>query len=215
MLTLQSKTETQSKRLRVLIVDDHTLLCESLVAILEPQEGFEMATANSIESASAIIADQGAFDAVLLDYDIPGVEGLNGLRILIEANGGKVALLSGVASWPTIERALEAGAQGFIPKTLAVAALGHAIRYVASGELFLPGDLMLRVSRAQDEVHGLKPREMRVLGLLCEGLPNKDIGRVLSLEETTVKVDVKSICRKLGAQNRTQAVLEAIKRGIY
>ena len=215
MVTAHSNADTQNRGLRVLIVDDHTLLCESLVAILAPQEGFDMMTANTVDAACEIIAQTGPFDAILLDYEIPGVDGLNGLRTLLEANGGKVVLLSGVASWPTIERALEAGARGFISKTLAVGTLGHAIRYVAAGELFLPGDLMLRVSRTHDIEYGLKPREMRVLGLLCEGLPNKDIGRVLALEETTVKVDVKSICRKLGAQNRTQAVLEAIKRGIY
>jgi DNA-binding NarL/FixJ family response regulator len=150
---------------------------------------------------------------VLLDYDGPGMEGLDGLTRMIQANGGSVALFSGVANWSIVERAVKLGASGFIPKTLPVRTLGHAIRFIVDGELYLPSEFMLHKPDGANEF-GLKPREMRALALLCEGKQNKEIGAELGVEETTVKADVKSICRKMGVRNRTEAVIKAIKMGM-
>jgi len=120
-----------------------------------------------------------------------------------------------VANWTIVERALRLGASGFIPKTLALKTLGHAIRLIADGEVYLPTDMLLHRARGEDETDfGFKPREQRVLALLCEGMPNKEIGRELGLEETTVKMDVKAICRKLKVSNRTQAVIKAMGLGL-
>ena len=201
--------------LRVLIVDDHTLVSETLIAALKVQDGMEGLAVRSIDDACDEISRNGHYDAVLLDYDVPGMDNLNGLQRLLETNGGKVALFSGVAGWAIVERAIDAGALGFIPKTSSIKTVGHAISFIADGELYLPSDLMLRRSRDDQSELGLKPRENRVLALLCEGMPNKEIGRIVGIEETTVKMDVKSICRKLGVQNRTQAVITALKKGLH
>jgi len=205
----------QTADLKVLVVDDHCLLSETLAAALTVDQAFAVDTVESVDAAQARIAEHGRYDAVLLDYDVPGMDALAGLRRLVAENDGAVALFSGVANWMVVERAMDAGASGFIPKTLPLKTLGHAIRFIADGEVYLPADYLRRASRGDDGGFGLKPREMRVLGFLCEGLQNKEIGRELSIEETIVKMDVKSICRKLGARNRTQAVIEARKHGVF
>jgi two-component system, NarL family, nitrate/nitrite response regulator NarL len=92
--------------------------------------------------------------------------------------------------------------------------LVHAIRFIADGEVYLPYEYMKRLSNEDVDELGLKPRERQVLAYLCEGMQNKEIGREVGIEEVIVKMDVKSICRKLEVRNRTEAVLEARKRGI-
>ncbi|MFU8899537.1 LuxR family two component transcriptional regulator [Roseinatronobacter thiooxidans] len=201
--------------LQILVVDDHSLVCETLSAALEAQDDLEAQSVNCIDDALSRIAETGRFDVVLLDYEVPGMDGLNGLRRLVEVNQGAVALFSGVASRTVVERAIDAGAGGFIPKTLPFRTLKHAVRLIAEGELYLPGEFLRRASDDEGSDLGLKPRELRVLGLLCEGMQNKEIGREIGIEETIVKMDVKSICRKMGARNRTQVVIEAMKRGLF
>lgn len=211
--TLQNSVD-QDVRLRALIVDDHLLLSETLASVLD-RDAIEAEYVCSVDDAYDRITEQGRYDAVLLDYDMPGMNGLSGLRRLIEANHGAVALFSGVANWLVVERAIEAGASGFIPKTLPRKTLGHAIRLISDGDIYLPAEFMLRDTRGDDKGTGLRPREMRVLGFLCEGMQNKEIGRELGIEETIVKMDVKSICKKLGVRNRTEAVIAALKKELF
>jgi two-component system nitrate/nitrite response regulator NarL len=200
---------------RVLLVDDHSLICETLMVALGADPALDLETASSVDGAHECIAKHGRYDVILLDYEVPGMNGLDGLRKLIAANSGSVALFSGVASRTVVERALDVGASGFIPKTLPLKTLKHAIRFISDGETFVPADFTRQAGWNQGETVGLKPREMKVLGYLCEGLQNKEIGREMDLAETIVKLDVKSICRKLGAKNRTQAVIEARKQGLF
>lgn len=210
----EQSAATAAYSLRVLVVDDHTLLVETVMASLEVEFGYQVEAAENVEAALGSISRHGKFDVVLLDYDVPGMNGLDGLRRLKAANDGRVVLFSGVVNRTTVELALDKGAGGFIPKTLPLRTLGHAIRIVADGEVFLPAEYIRRTNVADAAGFGLKPRELRVLALLCEGLQNKEIGRELGLEEVIVKMDVKSICRKLGSRNRTQAVIAALKQGL-
>ncbi len=207
-------TTEPTAQLRLLVVDDHCLLTETLRDAFTASEGFVVDTVVSVDEAQAMITDNGRYDVVLLDYDVPGMDALRGLSLLIDLNKGGVVLFSGIANRMVVERALEAGASGFIPKTLALKTLGHAVRLVADGGMYVPPKFMLRASQDDNQNLGLKPREMRVLGLLCEGMQNKEIGRELGMEETIVKMDVKSICRKLGVRNRTQAAIAANKNGM-
>jgi two-component system nitrate/nitrite response regulator NarL len=214
-MAINSHAESQeSENLRILIVDDHLLVSDMLSAALGAEDGFVAETVGTVDDALSRIAEAGRFDAVLLDYEVPGMDGLNGLRRLLEVNSGAVALFSGVANRTVVERAIDAGAGGFIPKTLPLRTLKHAIYLIADGELYLPGEFMRRASEGPAGELGLKPREMRVLGFLCEGMQNKEIGREIGVDETIIKMDVKSICRKLGVRNRTQVVIEAMKRGL-
>ena len=198
----------------VLLVDDHLLLSETVAAGLSVAEGYSVDYVRDLDAALARIGKRGRYQVILLDYHLPGVDGLTALRALDEANEGGVALFSGVAGWSVAERALEMGARGFIPKTIPLRTLANAIRFIADGEIYMPTEYMLKRSHAGDRAVGLKPRELLVLRYLCEGMSNKEIGREVGVEESIVKMDVKAICRKLGVRNRTQAVIEAQKRGL-
>jgi DNA-binding NarL/FixJ family response regulator len=200
--------------IRVLIVDDHSLICDMMSAALSTERDFDLVTVASVEAGLEKITQNGRFDVVLLDYEIPGVSGLEGLLSMIEANNGSVALFSGVIGQLLIEQALSAGASGFIPKTLPLSTLRHAIGIIADGEVFLPASFAIRSMISRDQVSDLKPREMNVLALVGQGQQNKEIARILGLSETIVKLDVKSICRKLGVNNRTRVVIEATRRGL-
>lgn len=202
-----------SEGTRVLLVDDHALVAEMISSYLSTQPNMSIETSADLPGAMLLIRKGGPFDVVLLDYNMPGIDGLTGLSRLLEINGGNVALFSGVASHSVIERALELGAVGFVPKTIGVRSLVNAIRFMASGERYLPNDFIqksLGAPNASDA--GLKPVERKVLVHLCEGLQNKEIARLLELSEVSVKAHVKSICGKLGAKNRTQAVIIAGQR---
>lgn len=199
----------------ILLADDHVLLAESLELFLRADGGFAPQRAETLERALTKIAEHGPFDVILLDLDMPGMGGLQGLEKAIAANGdGKVVLFSGQARQDAALRAIEMGAAGFIPKTLTPKSLATAVRFVAAGEVYFP-TTMSRTKRpdAQSEVQ-LSQREFQVLRGICEGATNKDIAHELQLTEVTVKMYVRSVCTKLKANNRTQAAIIALSSGM-
>jgi two-component system, NarL family, nitrate/nitrite response regulator NarL len=215
MLMVEDPTSPATSVIDVLIVDDHLLVCETLAAGLMADGSCSVDIVSDVEAAGQKIAQRGRYDVVLLDYQMPGVQGLQALRQLIAANEGGVALFSGVAGWSIVQAAMEQGASGFIPKTVQLKTLINAMRFIAEGETYLPASFMRRFAGVDGPVMGLKPREMRVLAHLCEGMQNKEIGREVGIDEVIVKMDVKSICRKLGVRNRTEAALAARKLGVF
>jgi two-component system, NarL family, nitrate/nitrite response regulator NarL len=209
------RIEAHNDSVRVLVVDDHSLVAETVVYVLTTMKGFKVDYASDINKAVELIENSGRYDAILLDYDIPGMNVLEGLRRLLALNDGAVAIFSGVISRIMVDQALDAGAAGFIPKTLPLKILSHAIFFIANGEVYVPADYMRNSGDKPDSAPDLKPRELKVLTYLCAGMPNKEIGRELNFPEVIVKLDVKSICKKLGVRNRTQAVIAARKFGIF
>lgn len=202
--------------MRILVADDHELVRDTISAYLEREPDIEARAASSMEEASRMIETEGPFDLVLLDYAMPGVSGLEGLRLAMRLNGGKpVALISGAAGQDVAKAALAAGAAGFLPKTMAARSLVHAIRFMVSGEQYAPIQFLQAVGQepADPFEARLTPREKQVLGGLCRGLANKEIARELDLQEVTVKLHVKTICRKLDARNRTHAAMIAKEAG--
>jgi len=195
-------------------VDDHLLVSETLAAGLEAAGDFQLDVVADLDMAIERISSRERYDVVLMDYQMPGVHGLQALRTLIDANNSGVALFSGVASWSIVDSAMKEGANGFIPKTIPLRTLIHAIRFIADGESYLPSDYMRHLSTGKESNFGIKPREMRVLSFLCEGMMNKEIAREVGVDEMIVKMDVKSICRKLGVKNRTGAAIAARRSGI-
>lgn len=205
--------------MRILIADDHDLLRDTLALFLQREDGFSTAEARDLPEALARIGAEGPFDLVLLDFGMPGMDGLDGLRRAMAANGGRpVALMSGLAPRAVAEEALAAGAAGFLPKTLPAKSLVSAVRFMASGEQYAPVRFM---TEAEPEpapnalAEKLSPRETQVLEGLCRGLANKEIARELGLQEPTVKLHVKTLCRKLDARNRTQAAMIAKAAGLF
>lgn len=196
---------------RILVADDHDLVRETLAAYLEAEGVAEVRVASDVAEALDLIGRDGPFDLALVDYNMPGMEGLKGLTRIMEANDGQpVALISGAMSTELAEQALEAGAAGFVPKTLGSKSLVAAVRLMIGGEIFAPLTLIPRAQTA-DEGH-LSPRELDVLRGICAGQSNKEIARVLDLQEVTVKLHVKTMSRKLGARNRTHAAMIARDR---
>jgi DNA-binding NarL/FixJ family response regulator len=204
--------------LSVLIADDHDLLRETLEIFLGSEGGITPQSAKDLPAALDLIKRAGPFDLVLLDFDMPGMNGLAGLTEAIAANGGKgVALISGVADRDIAEKALASGAAGFLPKTLAAKSLVAAVRFMAMGEKYAPLDFMTQEPKSPEHplARKLSAREMQVLEGLTQGKSNKEIARDLDVQEPTVKLHVKTLYRKLGAANRTQAALIARDAGLF
>jgi two-component system nitrate/nitrite response regulator NarL len=205
--------------MKILIADDHDLLRDTLVMFLEGEGSIEIVTAADLDGALSAVDSNSTFDLIMLDYDMPGMSGLNGLKKALAHNGGqRVALMSGIATKPIAEEALAAGAAGFVPKTLSAKSLINAVRFMAVGEQYAPIDFMT----AEDEAAAPNPlaeklsrREMQVLEGLSKGKSNKEIARDLDLQEPTIKLHVKTLYRKIGAGNRTQAALIAKDEGLF
>lgn len=205
--------------MKILIADDHDLLRDTLVMFLKGEGNIETVTASDFNGALALIDAEGPFDLIMLDYNMPGMQGLKGLRTALQHNGGqKVALMSGIATKSIAEEALMYGAAGFVPKTLSARSLINAVRFMSMGEQYAPLDFM---TQEEEEAapnplaEKLSRRELQVLEGLSKGKSNKEIARDLDLQEPTIKLHVKTLYRKIGAANRTQAALLAKEEGLF
>lgn len=203
--------------MRILIADDHTLVRDTLKAFLQAAGIEAVATAKNLPDAMAIAMREGPFDLALLDYDMPGMNGLEGLqRMLSASHVTRVALLSGAAGIDVARSAISAGAVGFVPKTIDASDLGAAVERMAAGKLYVPADLPdARPRGGAGSGFGLSGREREVLSCVCRGLANKEIARELDLSEVTIKLHVRTLCRKLQAKNRTHAAMIARDAGLH
>lgn len=193
----------------LLIADDHQLVRDLVASHLCAQGGFVVTAAETLGAALDAIRVAQGFDAVLLDFAMPGVTGVASVAELIAANpAGRVALFSGLVRPETVAEAMACGAAGFIPKSTPATELASAIRRMVAGELYLPEGFRAVPDRERGDF-GLSPRERQVLRDLSAGLMNKEIASRLGLSEVTVKMHVRSICAKLKARNRTHAAILA------
>lgn len=203
--------------LRILLADDHDLFRDAVAAFLRQQSDIDVQLAGDLPSAHDIIRSEGPFDLVLLDYQMPGMNGLDGLTATLALTKNRpVAILSGSAPRAIAEAALQGGAAGFLPKTIGAKSLVNAVRFMAAGEKYAPINMISRADPAPEAAMGfrLTSREREVLHGLSKGLSNKEIARELALQEVTVKLHVKTLFRKLDAKNRTQAAMLAQNAGI-
>ena len=203
---------------RFLIIDDHPLFREALhsaVSMAYPK--VETIEATTVAEALETLKGGAPFDLALLDLNIPGVQGFDGLlQIRTSHPRLPVVIVSGHEDNRIISQALSYGAAGFIPKSSRKADLASAIRDVMEGAVYVPQSYQPQPGAARDEdrselmrrLSTLTPQQMRVLNMLRQGLLNKQIAYELQVGETTVKAHVSEILRKLHVYSRTQAVIE-------
>lgn len=202
--------------MRILIADDHEMVRDTLSAYLETQGRATVITEPDYNAAMKTLSAKGPFDLVLLDFNMPGMNGLAGLKQAITSHPNQsFAILSGTAPNSIAQDAVSAGAIGFVPKTMGAKSLMNAVRFMVAGETFFPASaLQADEPAAENELDKLLSlREKQVLKGLYLGQSNKEIARDLDLQEVTIKLHVRTLCRKLDAKNRTQAALIARDAG--
>lgn len=171
--------------MRVLIADDHDLVREVIAAFLVSEGGCEVDAVAWLDLALEAVRQGGAYDLALLDYNMPGMNGLEGIN---------------------------AGAAGFLSKALGSKAMAEAVRLMLAGQIYAPTAF---AKQGRNRIHpALSPREADVLKGICAGKSNKEIARDHDLQEVTVKLHVKTMRHKLGARNRTHAATIAKEQGL-
>jgi DNA-binding NarL/FixJ family response regulator len=204
---------------RILVADDHPIVREGLVAILDTQEDFEVIGEAGSGREAIERMDESAPDVLLLDLEMPDLDGLAVLQHLRDHESPVRAIVFTV--FDTDDRILSAvrtGAKGYLLKGAPREQIFSAVRIVSQGgsllEPVVASKLMEHLNRTRNDPDALTPRELEVLPLLAQGLLNKEIADRLDITERTVKFHVSSILGKLGAGNRTEAVSIAAQRGL-
>ncbi|HEX4844434.1 MAG TPA: response regulator transcription factor [Limnobacter sp.] len=208
--------------MNLLVVDDHLLFREGLRHILvRLDQAVNIVECGTVNEALALKAEHPVFDLVLLDMQLPGMQGLAGLLAIQDAfPTSPIAMISGVADERLIAEGLRCGAQGFVSKSGSADDMLEGLKKVINGEQHRANNLdpiaassQTTISQSAQHYH-LTPRQIQVLVQLCEGHSNKEIGRQLTMSENTVRCHVASVFRALGAKSRTEAAVLAKRKGL-
>jgi DNA-binding NarL/FixJ family response regulator len=205
-----------TKAIRVLIVDDHSVVRRGLRTFLDVQDDIEVVGEAAGGDECLAAAASLAPDVILLDLMMPGRSGVDTLRAL-RADGvpARVLVVTSFTDPGTVVPAVRAGANGVVYKDIEPRDLANAIRSVHAGHVLLPPDVASALLRQDpDRLGALTPREREVLAELARGRSNREIAKALSLAEKTVKTHVSNVLMKLGVSDRTQAALLAARHGL-
>ena len=206
---------SHSNRLHVLIIEDRTLVSDLLSMSLEDTGDFDTVSVPTIKSALEAKADKD-FDLVMLETSLENPVQIRDVQEVVQQFDPARVVLFGRSIVPMfVQNCLDIGVAGLIPRQFSLEALILALKLIHTGQRFIPSEQqMAAVSDETLDRYSLSRKEFDVLKKLTEGLSNKDIMRILGLSETTVKMRVRSICKKLGAANRTQALIYAQRHGL-
>lgn len=202
-------------KIRLLIVDDHPVVRDGLVAILHEGEPDLEVVGEAGDGKEAVTTWRNLRPTVtIMDLQLPGQTGVEAIQaIRREDPEARILVLTTFDGDADIQRALEAGARGYLLKSVRRNILIEAVRAVAAGQRYLPPTTAARLVEAM-ESERLTARELDVLRLLAKGERNREIADALGLAEPTVKIHVNNLLRKLQAKDRTEAAMIALKRGL-
>lgn len=207
------------ERIRVLVADDHQVVREGLRSFLNVQDDIEVVGDASDGQSCVEQATMLSPDVILLDLKMPGIDGVEALRMLRERRStARVLVVTSFTDLTMVVPAIRAGAAGYVYKDVDPSALAAAIRSVHAGHVLLTPDVAAALVTSDPTTDPatarLTERELEVLAEIARGRSNREIARALVLSEKTVKTHVSSILMKLGLADRTQAALYAIRHGL-
>lgn len=200
----------------IIIADDHPLFRAALrQAVSQAVPDADVVEVESIKALQAAVEQKPDADLVLLDLNMPGAHGFSGLVFMRgQYPGLPVVVVSGSEDLQVMRRSIDYGASGFIPKSAPLPEITDAIQAVLEGDIWLPEGIAEKLEQMQaentdfsDRLASLTPQQFRVLGMLAEGMLNKQIAYDLEVSEATIKAHITAVFRKLGVRNRTQAVI--------
>jgi len=205
--------------IRVLIVDDHTVVRSGLAGFLLAFDDLELAGEAPGGQAAVSLCERVKPDVILMDLMMPDMDGAEATKLIRERYPEiQVIALTSFKDDELVARVLEAGAIGYLLKNVTADELGQAIRAAHLGKPTLAPEaaqaLIRATTRAPEPGHDLTDRELQVLALMAEGMSNPEIAEQLVVSRSTVKFHVSSILSKLGASSRTEAVSQALKSGL-
>ena len=205
---------TEKPRIRVFSVDDHALLREGIAAIITNEPDMVLVAQASTGREAVQQFQKYQPDVTLMDLRLPDMSGIDAMiAIRAEAPDARIIVLTTFEGDVEMQRALQAGARGYLLKTMPPRDLVAAIRHVHAGRKSIPTEVAAQLAEHLSD-EALTAREIDVLSRVAGGNRNRDIADELALSEETVKVHMKHIMEKLGASDRTQAVAIALRRGI-
>lgn len=207
--------------MKVILADDHALFRDGFVLLLQQHEpDMQCRVVDTFDDALAYLQGDPDVDFLMLDLNMPGMQGARSVQAVQEAHPGlPVVILSGEERASQMEALLAAGASGYIPKSSSAPVMISAIRLVLAGGVYVPPQMMTgarstpRVQLPDTAMH-LTGRQLDVLRLLAQGRSNKLICRELDMSEGTLKTHINAIYRVLNVINRTEAALEAKRLGL-
>lgn len=217
--TIYSDNKDQSNmndtvNIRVLIADDHPVVRSGLAMIIQYTSGIKTVAEASTGAEAVQLFRQYQPDVVLMDLKMPSMGGVEAIAtILQEYPKACIIVLTTYDGDEDIYRGLQAGAKGYLLKSVSREELITAIQQVHAGRKYIPAEVGARLAERMSSPQ-LTERERQVLNLMCEGKSNQEIAAVLHISEGTIKFHVNGILNKLDVSDRTQAVLMAIKRGM-
>ena len=211
--------------IRILVADDHTLFRKGLRSLLENLTGMEVVGEAATGSEVVTLAEELVPDLVLMDIKMPGLSGIEATKLILQENPHTgIILVTMYDDAESVFSGMRAGARGYVLKGADPQDLKHAIEAAYRGEVLLSpaiaAKLLHRFNRMGEPrqtgipYEELTPRELEVLRLVAEGLSNKEIASKLVLSEKTVKNRISNIFAKLRVNDRTQAVLHALRAGL-